>query len=129
VPTYDRAQVEATLTDRAEQLRRARIAVRAEGDGMLSSELSHTDNHPADEATQTHEHELEVTTEVYIDEEEARVREALHALADGTYGTCHDCGVQIPPARLMAQPTAIRCVECQRRFEGAHRQRAVSDSR
>ena len=26
---------------------------------------------------------------------------------------CYDCGGPIPPARLAAQPHAIRCIECQ----------------
>lgn len=28
-------------------------------------------------------------------------------------GFCPDCGEPIPPARLAAQPGAVRCVECQ----------------
>jgi DnaK suppressor protein len=31
-------------------------------------------------------------------------------MADGTYGTCVDCGEEIPVARLMAAPTARRCL-------------------
>jgi DnaK suppressor protein len=45
-----------------------------------------------------------------------QVDAALVRLRDGTYGDCADCGVAIAPARLMAYPTAERCVACQ----GAH---------
>lgn len=34
-------------------------------------------------------------------------------LAAGTYGTCVDCDVPIPYARLVAYPTAKRCLRCQ----------------
>jgi len=35
-------------------------------------------------------------------------------LAAGTYGTCIDCDAPIPYARLVAHPTAKRCLRCQR---------------
>ena len=45
---------------------------------------------------------------------------ARERMADGHYGICNDCGVDIPLARLQAQPTASRCVPCQERFETSH---------
>lgn len=45
---------------------------------------------------------------------------ALARVADGSYGSCTDCGAQIPPARLEAAPTALRCVGCQDAVEKAH---------
>ena len=42
---------------------------------------------------------------------------ALVRMRDGTYGDCTDCGVAIAPARLMAYPTARRCVSCQDAYE------------
>src|SRR5688572_22333727 len=35
----------------------------------------------------------------------------------GTFGVCPDCGVAIAPARLRANPAALRCTECQSRHE------------
>jgi RNA polymerase-binding transcription factor DksA len=55
-------------------------------------------------------------------EEERRIEEARHALAAGSYGTCKACGREIPADRLAAMPEAVRCLDCQRRFEGDHRQ-------
>lgn len=89
---------------------------------MLEGELAHLDNHPGDEGTETHELELEASTEVYLDEEEQRIGEARRALAGGTYGTCVDCGRPIAIERLEAVPEAIRCLADQRRVEGGHRQ-------
>lgn len=34
-------------------------------------------------------------------------------LSTGIYGTCIDCGSDIPYARLTAYPTAKRCLRCQ----------------
>jgi DnaK suppressor protein len=45
---------------------------------------------------------------------------ALQRIADGSYGLCVDCGVAIATARLHANPTAMRCVDCQSRLEQAH---------
>jgi len=46
------------------------------------------------------------------DVEAARVR-----LADGTYGVCSDCGNEIADERLLAYPTAKRCIICQTAYE------------
>jgi len=45
---------------------------------------------------------------------------ALQRIADGTYGFCSECGVEIPNARLEANPTAERCFPCQDHFEKTH---------
>lgn len=89
---------------------------------MVEAELAHLDNHPADAGSETHEQEVDETTSMMLDEEERRIQEARRALADGTYGTCVDCGKEIPARRLEAMPEAVRCLEDQRRFEGRHRQ-------
>ena len=38
------------------------------------------------------------------------VKRAQEKLADGTYGRCDECGVEIGPERLEARPWATRCV-------------------
>jgi DnaK suppressor protein len=55
------------------------------------------------------------------DIEAARVR-----IADGEAGACVDCDEEIPFARLLARPTAARCVACQERHERLYAQ--VPDS-
>lgn len=42
----------------------------------------------------------------------AAADEALAAMDSGQYGTCVDCGTEIPVARLEARPMSIRCVDC-----------------
>ena len=118
----ERSVIEARLKARLQELARLRAAMRRSSAGMRDSELAHVDNHPGDIAGELLEEEIEQTEEIFIEEGERRIAEARRALADGTYGTCRDCGQGIPPARLEAVPEAVRCVECQRRFEGRHRQ-------
>jgi RNA polymerase-binding protein DksA len=49
---------------------------------------------------------------------ELRDIEASRArIADGSFGTCTDCGGDIGFDRLLAYPTAKRCFSCQRQHE------------
>ncbi len=55
------------------------------------------------------------------DQEELMAIDAARArIADGSYGECVECGQPIPVERLKAQPTALRCVACQTRYEKTH---------
>jgi RNA polymerase-binding transcription factor len=49
-----------------------------------------------------------------------RIDTALARLSEGSYGVCEDCGQRIPQARLEAEPTALRCIQCQERYEKTH---------
>jgi DnaK suppressor protein len=49
-----------------------------------------------------------------------RIDTALARLSEGSYGLCEDCGQPIPSARLQAEPTALRCVQCQEKYERTH---------
>ena len=51
----------------------------------------------------------------------AEVEAALTRVADGSYGTCVECGEPIPHARLAANPSAARCIACQERLEAGTR--------
>ena len=42
----------------------------------------------------------------------AEVDAARARLADGTYGTCHECGGPVGEGRLEARPTARTCIRC-----------------
>ena len=46
-----------------------------------------------------------------------RLDEARRRFDEGTYGVCMDCGRDIDYRRLRAAPAAIRCIDCQSRFE------------
>jgi len=49
-----------------------------------------------------------------------RIDTALARLSEGSYGLCEDCGQPIPAARLQAEPTALRCLQCQEKYERTH---------
>lgn len=115
--------IESRLEARLEQLVRTRASMRRESEGMRDGELSHLDNHPGEYATELHDEELDETAGIFFEEERRRIDEARRALAAGTYGSCHDCHRPIPPERLRAMPEAVRCLDCQRHFEGLYRQR------
>jgi DnaK suppressor protein len=52
---------------------------------------------------------------------EIREIEAAKArIDDGSYGICVECGRDIGFERLLAQPTALRCVDCQEQWEKTH---------
>ena len=119
VNAEERQRIERRLEERLEELVRTRAAVHS---GENDSELAHLDQHPADEGSETHDREVDATTEIFLEEEERRIAEARRALADGSYGTCRGCGREIPEERLEAVPEAVLCIDCQRHFEGGHRQ-------
>ena len=48
------------------------------------------------------------------------LEEAQDRLARGNYGSCVDCGGEIGFERLLAQPTAVRCLECQKVYDKTH---------
>lgn len=48
------------------------------------------------------------------------IEAALARIDSGKYGECTDCEAPIDAKRLRAQPTALRCIGCQERYEKAH---------
>ena len=118
---YDADKVRAQLERRIEEIESTRSGMHAESEGTRDGELADYDQHPGDSGSETHDQEIDATTDVFLDEERRRIGEALNALDEGTYGTCVVCGKEIPAARLEAKPDAVRCVDDQARFEGEHR--------
>lgn len=60
-------------------------------------------------------------SEMERDVDELRmIDSALQRIDAGTYGSCVGCAQPIPIARLRAEPTAERCVQCQELFEKTH---------
>jgi RNA polymerase-binding transcription factor DksA len=72
-----------------------------QGDGRVQDGLAHVDK--------------------LRDQEELMAIDAARGrMVDRSYGECVDCGCEIPFERLRAQPTALRCVPCQARYEKSH---------
>jgi RNA polymerase-binding protein DksA len=62
--------------------------------------------------------DLDIATVTRDVAELAEVEAALVRIANGSYGTCSDCGEPIGWPRLNAQPMADRCIACQEKLEG-----------
>ncbi len=106
----------AALHERLEHMKQQAIAELSDsasmGDRrteMADREVtSHADEAEAERAADVDSAEMEVDRLRLEDVELALIR-----MSNGSYGTCPDCGVDIPRQRLLAQPTAIRCTSCQ----------------
>jgi RNA polymerase-binding protein DksA len=111
---------------------RARLRERA---SQLRAEIRSTLERSADEthvkiAEQARDSEDESFSNLIVDlnlaeidrdaGELQRIDTALARINEGSYGQCGSCGQEIPQARLQAEPTALRCVQCQELFEKTH---------
>jgi RNA polymerase-binding transcription factor DksA len=92
--------------------------LRDEGLGESESEqvgeLSHYDQHPADQASETFEREKDLSILEGLETELAEIEAALTRLDDGTYGIDEVTGAPIDPERLDALPTARTNVDTSR---------------
>ena len=78
---------------------------------LSSSEQSHAQNFTErDTAFAIQEHDM-----AELDATEL----ALMRITQGTYGHCLGCETEIPITRLLAFPSAMRCIECQTVVEKA----------
>ena len=91
---------------------RARIAASGEGLGFANQSKIVDDDALADAAA-----EMDVAMVIRESRELQDIEAALVRIADGSYGTCADCGEEIGRARLKAYPTAERCLYCQEKSE------------
>lgn len=80
-----------------------------------TGDLAHFGTHNADHDTEFLEvDEAAERNEVAI---LGAVEAALVRVENGTYGTCEECGNEIPRARLDAVPYTAFCAECERARE------------
>jgi DnaK suppressor protein len=80
-------------------------------------ELSHLDQHPADEGSELFEDERDSGIAQALREELAAVERAERRLDQGTYGLSVESGEPIPDERLEVMPTAERTVDEQTRLD------------
>jgi DnaK suppressor protein len=110
----DEARARELLAQNRERIERslAELVVREEGD-----ELSDIDQHPADNATELYDDELDEGLADQLREELAALERAEQRVEDGTYGLSIESGEPIPDARLEAVPWAERTAQEQERYE------------
>ncbi len=80
-------------------------------------ELSFSDQHPADLATDTFERTRDLSILATIEAQLNDVEHALRRLEEGHYELCEACGRPIGAERLEAVPAARFCLEDQARKE------------
>jgi DnaK suppressor protein len=105
-----RAQVGGAVSDRLH-----RHGLDSHEDAALPNRRLDTDDDAAAEAATSMD-----IVHVARDAEELELLDAaLARVNEGEYGACVDCGEDIARERLLANPAAARCTECQERSERA----------
>ena len=100
------------LEQRANQLEQEVAAAQARS--------SDDPNDVTDRKDEANQRELAEIGNAEVERDLAELREialARQRIADGSYGRCADCGVDIDPRRVLAQPAAARCTRCQAEAE------------
>jgi len=119
--TLDVEQFRTALNERRRQVVEAIEYLHKENRGSLEEETGDLavgpDQHLADIATETVDREIDYTLEEHDERLLGEIDAALKRIEEGTYGTCVNCGAQIPPERLEAMPWATLCIDCKRKEE------------
>ena len=122
MPAISEAQIhriEERLADRELELRsRVREAKEAQAERPGNSGTHVEDL--AEEGEQRFRNGIEHVELIRDQEELTDIVATRERIADGSYGECIDCGQDIAPQRLQAQPTATRCLICQGAYEKKH---------
>jgi DnaK suppressor protein len=102
------------LSRERERIRRTLAALEAPAEG---DELSHVDQHPADEGSEVQQQETDEGLAERLRDELAAIDRAETRLAKGTFGVSIESGEPIPDGRLERIPLAERTAAEQARFE------------
>src|SRR5919206_1065924 len=118
--TIETDEFKERLLDERRRLQEAIENLKAEHGGSLedeTGELSFSDNHLGDVATETFDRELDEGLEEGALRRLEQIGVALARIEDGSYGTCAACGNPIREERLRAVPWATLCIDDQRKQE------------
>ncbi|MDY0331202.1 MAG: TraR/DksA family transcriptional regulator [Thiomonas sp.] len=116
------AELRNTLREKLQQRRAQMVAdlrdesISDEGTLAVRSHREETDDEAVVEAMDA----VEIASTARDASELAAIDSALQRLDTPDFGICIDCGADIEPARLLAEPTVLRCAACQQRFEHQH---------
>ena len=117
--SLDTTEFRARLEDERRRITDAIEYLASENPGNMQDELGELggrgpDNHLGDMATVTFDRELDEGLGEGAQQTLAQIDRALARLDDGTFGTCEQCGKEIPEERLHARPWATLCIDDQR---------------
>ncbi len=118
-----------------EQLTAAREALRAQKTRMAAEPIDEAAERAGmggadrgDEAAAVLNADMRLASAERTNRKLEAVEEALARIREGTYGICLDCDEPIAPARLHAEPAAVRCIQCQARVEDDQDERDTTPS-
>ena len=80
----------------------------------MATELSFSDNHPSDTATELFDMEKGLALKQNEFTIMRKIRDALRSIENNTYGKCKSCGNDIIEERLEFIPYAENCVGCEK---------------
>jgi len=115
-----RAQLESKLAKRIQELRDDIRRELLQSDQQHHREVAGMVGDAGDESVANLVADLDAAA---IDRDVAELRAteaARERLKAGTYGVCLDCGKAILWPRLLAMPSASRCVSCTDKYEHTH---------
>ena len=119
--SVDTERFQTLLLEERSRVEHALANLREDHPGRLDEEVEEitatTDNHLAETATATLDREIDYTLEENSTRMLAAIDASLRRIEDGTYGTCANCGEEIPEGRLEAYPWASECIDCKRETE------------
>lgn len=76
------------------------------------------DNAASDaEANEETSHDRVEAIEKELVQKKGEIEQALLQLEVGSYGTCQNCGNRIEDDRLIVNPTAMYCMDCEKKLE------------
>ncbi|MEE9581959.1 MAG: TraR/DksA C4-type zinc finger protein [Acidimicrobiia bacterium] len=102
---------EKTLRDERANLIHQLSELGANEDGQLRDDVSYGEGF-ADAAAATAERTEVIGLVESVKTMLGNVDAALERVAEGTYGTCAECGKKISQARIEFRPESIYCVDC-----------------
>lgn len=85
----------------------------AEGD--YDAKFPQYGDHEDENASEVADFEGDLYLEKTLEKSLKKVNEALQMIKKETYGKCRVCQKEIPEKRLLAFPTATKCMECKKK--------------
>ncbi len=112
-PTRTLSRTNSKYPDIQEDLERQRAMILEEAGEVLTSRTA-IDTFPdvTDQASAESDQHFSFRIREREQKLLKKIDEALDRLAANTYGTCEQCGAEIPYKRLKARPVTTLCIEC-----------------
>ena len=118
-----RPSVPSPMTSTKQSLRRQGTPVGAPNEAHVHKVLATLRERLQAQLEAGDEYESAETRAIFADARYrlSQVNDALVRIDDGKYGECDGCGTQISADRLVIQPFATRCLNCQERHDRKER--------